>query len=314
MKQQLAGAAVLVWLVNAACTGPSATVRPAPAAPAEARESLRAADAALSQAIAARGSAEGLADSATHEALLLLKGVYTLRGREALRAHLAAHPLEEGGGTLRAEAVRWDVSADGRLGYSVGQAVLEKSGEPQPRYVRYLAVWTRTPDGPWRLAAATFNHAPGPLEVPASHPASGAGTPPATPMSPADTLAEAFAADSAFSRQSVEEGMGIAFPAWATEDAMLSGAGLFGREAIARAYAPFTLDKVKLRWEPRLGGAAASGDLAYTVGFGVSVSPTPDGQSRTGHVKYLSLWRRQPDGSWRWVADQGNGNPGPDGP
>src|SRR5687768_6601000 len=119
MKQQLAGAAVLVWLVNAACSGPGAAGPSAPTparaaaarTPAEARESLHAADAALAQAMASRGSAEGLAASATDEALLLLKGVYTLRGREAVRAHLAAHPLDAGS-TVRGETVHWDVSAD----------------------------------------------------------------------------------------------------------------------------------------------------------------------------------------------------------
>lgn len=322
MKQQLAGAAVLVWLVNAACSGPGAagpsapaTAQPALAArtPAEARESLHAADAALAQAMASRGSAEGLAASAADEALLLLKGFYTLRGREAVHAHLTAHPLDAGS-TVRGETVHWDVSGDGRLGYTVGQLILEKAGEPKPRYVRYLAAWTRTPEGSWRVAAVTFNPAPVAYEVPASYPASTAGAPPAAAMAPADTLAEAFAADSAFSRQSVAEGMGIAFTAWASEDAILSGAGLFGRERIAREFAPLTLDKVLLRWEPRLGGATASGDLAYTVGFGTSVAPGPDGKTATSHVKYLTVWRRQPDGGWRWAADQGNGNPGPDGP
>lgn len=321
MKQQLAGAALLLSLVTAAaCGGSGATRRTASMppystvpSPAESRESLRAADAALAEAMATRGSAEALGASSGDSALLLLKGVYTLRSREALHGYLTAHPLEEGG-TLRAQTVRWDVSEDGLMGYTVGQATLEGGAGPKPRYLRYLAVWTRPPEGTWRVVAAVYNPAPGPFEVPASHPQFGKGAPPSNPVLPADTLAQAFAADRAFSDMSLAEGMGAAFTSWATEDAMLSGAGLFGREAIAKANASLTRDKVELRWEPRLGGAAISGELAYTVGLAVSVVPGPDGKPVTNHVKYLTVWRRQPDGEWRWVADQGNGNPGPDGP
>jgi ketosteroid isomerase-like protein len=390
MKQHLAGTVVLVSLVTTACAGPGAASRapsteeaPASAAkaalsPAEARETLRAADAALAEAMARKGSAEGLASAAAEDALLLLDGHYTLRGPEAIRARLTAEPLERDG-VLSAEALVWDVSADGRMGYTVGHVLLDSTAsapggagatgassatgaptasgaapsgatgssaataapgtagatssgatgpsaapgaprrlKPGKRYQRYLAAWTRTPDGPWRLAAAVYGRAPGPLQVP---PAFSVAPPtaqaPATALAaPSDVLAEAFAADSAFSDQSGREGMGIAFGAWAAPDAVIPSGpgGFFGHDAIKSGYAPFTREKVDLRWEPRLGAAASSGDMAYTVGRAVSVSPGPDGKPATSYVKYLSVWRRQPDGEWRYVADSGNGNPGPDGP
>ncbi|HYR10632.1 MAG TPA: hypothetical protein VEQ60_22840 [Longimicrobium sp.] len=56
---------------------------------------------------------------------------------------------------------------------------------------------------------------------------------------------------------------------------------------------------------PVAGGMAASGDLGYTVGDGVSRGE--DG--RVGYTKYLSVWRLQPDGTWRWVVDAGNPRP-----
>ncbi|MBZ4421599.1 DUF4440 domain-containing protein [Myxococcus sp. RHSTA-1-4] len=363
MKQQLAGA-ILVSLVTTACAGPGATARtPSPEeaaastakaalSPAEARESLRAADAAMADAMAKKGSAEGIASSAAEDALLLLDGHYALRGPDAIRARLSAEPLERDG-VLSAEALVWDVSADGRMGYTVGHVLLDSTVSAAPggtgmegatgsspataapsaagassapaapprlkpgkRYQRYLAVWTRTAEGPWRLAAAVYGRSPGPLKVPPAFSVASTGTPPATPAAPADVLAEAFAADSTFSGQSVREGMGVAFGAWAAPNVVIpSGpSGFFGQEAVASGYAPFTREKVDLRWEPRLGGAASSGDMAYTVGRAVSVSPGPDGKPTTDYLKYLSVWRRQPDGQWRYVADSGNGNPGPDGP
>ena len=29
------------------------------------------------------------------------------------------------------------------------------------------------------------------------------------------------------------------------------------------------------------------------------------------HGKYCSVWKKQPDGSWKWVVDIGNSSPGP---
>jgi ketosteroid isomerase-like protein len=76
----------------------------------------------------------------------------------------------------------------------------------------------------------------------------------------------------------------------------------------------YTPDKVDLRWEPVLGNAAASGDLAYTVGRAVFIGKEADGKQSTDYVKYLTVWRRQVDGTWRYVTDGGNSNPGPQGP
>jgi ketosteroid isomerase-like protein len=50
-------------------------------------------------------------------------------------------------------------------------------------------------------------------------------------------------------------------------------------------------------WWPVYAGLAASGDLGFTTGPYVS-----DGK-RFGY--YFTVWRRQPDGSWKWVLDAG---------
>jgi ketosteroid isomerase-like protein len=49
---------------------------------------------------------------------------------------------------------------------------------------------------------------------------------------------------------------------------------------------------------------APSGDLGCTVG---------EAQIATlkRYSKYLTIWRRQADGSWKFVADGGNARPAP---
>lgn len=61
-----------------------------------------------------------------------------------------------------------------------------------------------------------------------------------------------------------------------------------------------------LRWQPDYADIAASGDLGWTTGTFRSEGVGPDGEPRTGQGRYVSIWRRQPDGSWKVVMDLGN--------
>ena len=66
-----------------------------------------------------------------------------------------------------------------------------------------------------------------------------------------------------------------------------------------------------LTWRPTLSYVATSGDLAYTEGEFLSKAKASDGKeaSRTG--RYVSVWRKQLDGTWRAVLDIGNRTRGP---
>lgn len=63
---------------------------------------------------------------------------------------------------------------------------------------------------------------------------------------------------------------------------------------------------VSLTWEPSRADIAASGDLGWTTGRYVLESPEADGEVVRGQGVYVSLWRRQDDGSWKGVMDLGN--------
>lgn len=57
-----------------------------------------------------------------------------------------------------------------------------------------------------------------------------------------------------------------------------------------------------LYWQPAFAGIARSGDLGFTTGaYSTDEARTPAGQ-------YFTVWRRQPDGGWKWIWD---GGPGP---
>lgn len=76
-----------------------------------------------------------------------------------------------------------------------------------------------------------------------------------------------------------------------------------GRDAIGGVFAAFPADAV-LEWTPVATYIADSGDLGCTVGE-ASV------RGRGSYSKYLTIWKRQPDGRWKFVADGGNARPAP---
>lgn len=62
---------------------------------------------------------------------------------------------------------------------------------------------------------------------------------------------------------------------------------------------------------PVTSGASAAGDLGFTVGEAEITGKGPDGAPRTSYPKYLTIWRRQADGSYLYETDSGNARPAP---
>ncbi len=126
------------------------------------------------------------------------------------------------------------------------------------------------------------------------------------PVSPA--LTSVVEAERSFARMSVDKGRRQAFLAFFSDDALFFSPGpVTARERIVKwpANDSFTLD-----WEPRYGDASAAGDLGYTTGPFFRISRTEAGKVlATGW--YFTLWKKQPDGSWKVAVDAGvQGPPG----
>lgn len=112
-------------------------------------------------------------------------------------------------------------------------------------------------------------------------------------------------ADRAFSRQSEAKGMKNAFLDYIDSNGVLLRAGhapLMGADAI-----DFLVQQndsaYTLKWEPKNGVVAASGDLGYTYGIYVLRPGTKD---TLLYGTYVSVWKKQSDGNWKFVLDSGN--------
>jgi ketosteroid isomerase-like protein len=62
-------------------------------------------------------------------------------------------------------------------------------------------------------------------------------------------------------------------------------------------------------WRPVAGGVAKSGDLGFTVGNAVFTGRREDGGQVVRYSKYLTVWKKQHDGDWRYVVDGGSARP-----
>jgi hypothetical protein len=77
---------------------------------------------------------------------------------------------------------------------------------------------------------------------------------------------------------------------------------IVGPDAIRELMRP-VLDREgqALRWTPRASGLGPGGDLGFTIGDYVSRSASGE----SGRGGYVTVWRRQPDGGWKVLFDQG---------
>ena len=118
--------------------------------------------------------------------------------------------------------------------------------------------------------------------------------------------------DIEFSKTSVEKGAAEAFYLYLAADAVQLPAGLppiVGREKIRESMSGSS--KAVLKWEPARAEVAKSGDLGYTWGNYELSWQKEDGKTEKLHGKYLNIWKKQPDGTWKAIVDIGNQSPPP---
>lgn len=111
--------------------------------------------------------------------------------------------------------------------------------------------------------------------------------------------------DRAFSKLSKEQGMKKAFIQYMDDDGVLLRPGqypLIGAEAID-FLTRINDTTFTLTWEPQKGYVAKSGELGYTYGV---YSLTPTAQDTVLYGTYVSIWKKQADGTWKFVLDTGN--------
>jgi ketosteroid isomerase-like protein len=279
----------------------------------EAHDALLRADLGRADSVAHSGYAAGLAANFAPNIVYLRGGLPIVRGRAAAAAIAAAESLSAGT-AVRWQPVRAETSVDGRSGYSYGFTIFSApaagAAAPTIRVDRYISFWRRDEAG-WHISAyaETYGAPPSALSLPREAMTAIVAD---SPMARArGALEQVRAADTAFSALAQRVSTGRAFGQFAAENAQIfstPGEFITGPSAISASFGP-SGSSGALVWHPVAGEVSQSGDLGFTVGNAVFTGRREDGGQVVRYSKYLTVWKRQRDGSWRYVVDGGSARP-----
>lgn len=117
------------------------------------------------------------------------------------------------------------------------------------------------------------------------------------PTEPSADAQVIVAAERAFAARAGEIGWIPAFREYAAPE------GRMGQPGYPNALATLPPDDGvrTLQWWPAFAGIARSGDFGFTTG------PVSFDAARTPRGHYFTVWRKQPDGAWKWIYDGGVG-------
>lgn len=125
------------------------------------------------------------------------------------------------------------------------------------------------------------------------------------PQADAFAKLEMMDADRAFSKMCEEKGMKTAFLEYLDSNGVLLRPN---RLPIAGADAVDFLIQQKdddyiMSWEPKNGVIARSGELGYTYGI---YAIKPSTKDTIIYGTYVSIWKKEKGGTWKYVLDSGN--------
>ena len=281
---------------------------PAPPAPARgpARDTLFELDRTRGARLAEHGSTDSLLAMFGDNVVYLRAGAPVVYGVDGVRALFVANPAPLGDG------VSWlplggGVSDDLYDGFTFGVAAHRAPTGHEPfRFERYIAYWERGAATPWRIVAYAEIGGPaaGEVALPTSE-----TTPPAPtwPRPRSETAQRVRAADSLFSDVAYRLGLAVAFSGAIASTGVVFGSPqlVVGPDAVREFYAAQGAG-TSLSWHPVYAGAAASRDLGFTIGEYVATGLGPSGAAVQRFGKYLTVWKRQRDGTWRFLVDGGS--------
>lgn len=281
---------------------------PVPPAPARgpARDTLFELDRTRGAWLAEHASADSLLAMFGENVVYLRAGAPAVYGLDGTRALFAANPAPLG------ESVSWlplggGVSDDLHDGYTFGVAAHRAANGHEPlHFERYIAYWERGVASPWRIVAYAEIAGPAAGEVALT---TAQTTPPILnwPKPRAEAAQSVRAADSLFSDVAYRLGLAVAFSGAVAPAGVVFGSPqlVVGPDAVREFYTAQGT-ATSLSWHPVYAAAAASRDLGFTIGEYVATGLGPSGAAVQRFGKYLTVWKLQHDGTWKFLVDGGS--------
>jgi ketosteroid isomerase-like protein len=258
--------------------------------------------------VAAQGVVDGMLTVLAPNVVFLRAGVSAVYGRDGVRELLSAG-ASAAGTVITWEPVGGGVSYDLMSAYTYG--VTARTGTPRQgiRLERYIAVWQRPRAGSWQIIAYAEVDSPPANDVTFS---TNVVTPPLVAAPPAlrDAVESVRAADSLFADLADRMGLGFASTSTIAPVGVLFGSPrlIVGPDAVRDFYATLP-SGTSLTWRPVYAWVTSSRDLGFTVGESVATGRGPSGAAVQRFGKYLTVWQRQRDGTWKVVVAGGSATP-----
>ena len=213
--------------------------------------------------------------------------------------------------TLKWEPVFADISQAGDLGYTTGPVTNTDNENKRPtRYSYYFSIWKKQPDNNWKVLIDYGVSTPVPADP--SKPNVFVAATPGTwkskqAIDPAKERRALLEVERGFSDATQKGEVSKAFSNYLSDETRLH------RDEFAPLVTPKQIvafiDQqgwTKLSYEPIDAGVAQSGDLGYTYGK-YELSKKDAVKPETGYV--VRVWKRNPSGTWKLVADIANALP-----
>ena len=127
-------------------------------------------------------------------------------------------------------------------------------------------------------------------------------------------LQEMVKTEQAFSKMAEEKTTREAFMAFIADDGLLFRPGAVnGKKWMIEHPVPPSDKKPLLAWQPNFAEMSASGDMGYTTGPWEFKADIKDAKP-SGYGHFVTVWKKQADGSWKWTVDIGISHPESGGP
>jgi len=127
-------------------------------------------------------------------------------------------------------------------------------------------------------------------------------------------LKEMVQTEQAFSRTAEEKDTRDAFMSFIADDGLLFRPNAVnGKKWMQEHPVPASDKHPLLAWQPVFARVAASGDLGFTTGPWEFKSDRSD-EKPAGYGHFVTIWKKQADGSWKFAVDLGISHPDSAGP
>ena len=127
-------------------------------------------------------------------------------------------------------------------------------------------------------------------------------------------LEEMVKTEQAFSKMAADKNTREAFMTFIADDGLLFRPGAVnGKKWMLEHPVPPSDKKPLLAWQPNFAGMSASGDMGFTTGPW-EAKPDVNDPKPSAYGHFVTVWKKQTDGTWKFVVDLGISHPQSGGP